>query len=421
MEETHVVTVFLRNRGEVLLLRRSEAVSSYAGQWGTVAGHVEDEDPDETARREISEETGIDDATLVRRGDPSPVADDFLDTRWVVHPHLFDTPTRAVEKNWETDEFAWVPPTEILRRETVPDLWQSYDRVAPTVETVAGDREHGSVYVSLRALEVLRDRAAVLDERGSDDSDAWAELAGVAKNLLAARPSMAVLANRVNRAMAAASDERTPAAVERAATEGIERALAADETAARRAAEVVAGKRVLTLSRSGTVLDALCSADPEPSVLVAESRPAREGVGVAEDLADAGLDVTLCTDAAVAHLVAEESVEAVLVGADAILPDGSVVNKVGTRAAALAADREEIAFYAVAATDKVALDESFSNEEGSRDDIYDGKRRVNVTNPIFDVSAADIVDGIVNEDGVKRNEDVGETVEELRELTSWNG
>jgi hypothetical protein len=31
MEETHVVTCFLRNRGEILLLRRSEGVGSYSG------------------------------------------------------------------------------------------------------------------------------------------------------------------------------------------------------------------------------------------------------------------------------------------------------------------------------------------------------------------------------------------------------
>jgi len=43
---------------------------------------------------------------------------------------------------------------------------------------------------------------------------------------------MAVVANRVNRAMAAASEDRTLAAVEAGATEGIDRALSADDEAA---------------------------------------------------------------------------------------------------------------------------------------------------------------------------------------------
>jgi len=40
MDERAVVTCFLRNDGEVLLLCRSDAVGSYRGQWGGVAGHV---------------------------------------------------------------------------------------------------------------------------------------------------------------------------------------------------------------------------------------------------------------------------------------------------------------------------------------------------------------------------------------------
>ena len=47
MDESHVVC-FLRNRGEVLLLRRSDQAGSYAGRWNAVAGHVEG-DPDGAA------------------------------------------------------------------------------------------------------------------------------------------------------------------------------------------------------------------------------------------------------------------------------------------------------------------------------------------------------------------------------------
>ena len=92
--------------------------------------------------------------------------------------------------------------------------------------------------------------------------------------------------------------------------------------------------------------------DPEV-VFVAESRPGGEGVAVAESLADE-VPVTLCPDAAVAHLLGRGAVDRVLVGADTVLADGSVVNKVGTRAAALAAARERVPVHAVAARDKVS-------------------------------------------------------------------
>jgi len=157
---TPVVTCVLRNEGEVLLFRRSDAVGSHRGLWGVVAGHA-DGDPDAAARQEVREEMGVDPdrLALVRTGEPFEVGDE--EGEWLVHPSLFDCPTRAVEHNRETEGLEWAPPTAILRRETVPRLWMSSDRVRPRVETVAGDTDHGAAYVSVRALEVLRDEAAV--------------------------------------------------------------------------------------------------------------------------------------------------------------------------------------------------------------------------------------------------------------------
>ncbi|MFB6138141.1 MAG: NUDIX domain-containing protein, partial [Halobacteriaceae archaeon] len=99
LETVPVVTCFLRNGTDVLLCRRSEAVGSYAGRWGAVAGHVAPSrdadpaghDPLDAARREIAEEAGLADAvTLARRGDPFAVRDADRGTRWLVHPFLFD-------------------------------------------------------------------------------------------------------------------------------------------------------------------------------------------------------------------------------------------------------------------------------------------------------------------------------------------
>ncbi|EFW92028.1 initiation factor 2B related protein [Haladaptatus paucihalophilus DX253] len=412
MDETHVVTCFLRNRGAVLLLRRSEDVGSYSGQWGGVAGHAEG-DPDALAREEIEEETGLlSSCTFVRAGDTFDVADDSLDKRWVVHPYLFDCASRDATTDWETTETAWVPPTEILRRETVPDLWTSYDRVAPTVESVAEDAEHGSAYISVRALEVLRDRAGLCAVRGGD----WDELTRLAADLIDARPSMAALANRVNRVMSDATDDRTPEAVERAAIDGIERAYRVDEAATRNAREQVADETVLTLSRSGTVLDALRAAD---RVFVAESRPALEGVGVAESLADA-TNVTLHTDAAIAHVLATEDVDRVVVGADSVLPNGDVVNKTGTRVAALAARNEDVPVFVVTATDKVRTGDDLVLEEGNPDAVYDGDADLSVLNPTFDVTPAEFVSGYVTERGLLEREGIEAVADELRELAEWN-
>jgi len=431
MDETDVVTCFLRHEGAVLLLRRSEDVGSYAGRWGAVAGHAEG-DPDAAARAEIREEAGLDPGavTLVRRGDPFPVTDADLGTRWVVHPYLFDCPGRAVETNWETAEHAWIAPTAILHRETVPELWTSYDRVRPGVAAVAEDRDHGSAYLSVRALEVLRDEAAVRARAaatGNPDGDGrlaaraddcWEDLADTAAALRGARPSMPVVANRLDRVMAAASDSRTARAVEHAAAAGIQEAMDADERAAVHAARRVADARVATLSRSGTVREAVSLAEPE-AVLVAESRPGREGVDVAADLAEAGTEVTLATDAALAHAVDEWSADAVLVGADAVRPDGSVVNKAGTRAAALAGTYEGVEVLVVAASDKVTPGGRTDLEHRDPAEVYDGDADAAVYNPTFDVTPADCVDAVVTEHGALDRDGVAALAADRRSRAEW--
>jgi translation initiation factor 2B subunit (eIF-2B alpha/beta/delta family) len=427
MDETPVVTCFLRNRGEVLLLRRSDAVGPHPGRWGAVAGHVApsregaaaDHDPAEAVRREIREKTGLDDAaTLVRRGDPFTVTDEDLATRWVVHPFCFDVAHRRLTPDAETSEHEWTWPPAILRRETVPELWTSYDRVRPTVATVAGDLEHGAATISVRALEVLRDEAAIAATADGETGDAWDAVASVARALLEARPSMAVVANRVNRAMDAALADRTPAAVERAATTAIGDALGADEAAAAAAADRVADKRLLTLSRSGTVRAVLDRGDPD-RVLVAESRPGREGVAVAEELAADGFDVTLVPDAAVAAVLADGVVDAVVVGADTVLADGTVVNKVGTRATALACAREDVPMYAVVATDKISPQTTVELATTDPATVYDGTATRSVSAPLFDVTPPDLVADLVTESGMLDAAGVEAVAADHRDRATW--
>jgi translation initiation factor 2B subunit (eIF-2B alpha/beta/delta family) len=406
---THVVTAFLRNGPDVLLLRRSDDVGSYPGQWGAVAGHAEG-DPDAQARAEIREETGLDDVvSLVRRGDPFEVTDPEHGT-WVVHPYLFDCDAREVDPNWETADYEWVPATEIRELGTVPELWSSYDAVRPRVETVAADDEHGSAYLSLRALDVLRDEAALAADGGG-----WPAVAETARRLRDAKPGMAVVRNRVNRAMATA--DRAADSVEAAAREVAREAVDADDRAASTAAselDDLDADAVFTLSRSGTVERALHDARPE-QVFVAESRPGGEGIAVAESFAG-DFDVTLTTDANVPAAVADA--DAVLVGADAVFPDGPVVNKVGTRAAALAARDAGIPVLVVCAADKVAPEPHpvGDSEAGS---LYDGDAPLDVRDPVFEVVPARLVDGVVTEEGRLDSADVERVADEHRRWADW--
>ena len=405
---THVVTAFLRRRGRLLLVHRSQEVGTYQGLWGGVSGYVEGDPADalDDARRELREEVGVTDATLVRAGSTVTIVDG--DREWTVHPFLFDWPVAGdLALNEELTATEWIHAPTMQTRETVPGLWQAYEAVAPSVETVRDDRRHGSAYISVRALEVLRDRAAVADD--------WAEAAAVARGLRDARPSMAALANRVNRAMSEAA--RSPEAVSERATTAVDDAVRADDEAAENASAVLSeAETVLTLSRSGTVTAALSDV---PKIVVAESRPAREGVEVAEELAGAGADVTLVADAAIGFVLTEEDVDAAVVGADTVFPDGSVANKIGTRLLALAAAREGVPCYVVTARDKVSPSDDFHPEFGERESLYEGESGLDVLNPTFDRTPSDLVTGVVTEGGVLDVEEVMAVADEHRRFAEW--
>ncbi|RLM56449.1 NUDIX domain-containing protein [Halobellus sp. Atlit-31R] len=423
----HVVTCFVRERGRILLTRRSDAVGTYRGRWAGVSGYVEGDpaNAETDAARELREEVGLADADLelVRAGDPLAVDDE--EGSFTVHPFLFEAATRAVTPNEELAAVEWADPTQIRTRETVPRLWATWRRVAPTVADVRDDRTHGSAWIAARALEVLRDAAA--------EAETWDAVAATARDLRAARPEMAAVANRLNRVVAEtaqANDGQAPdptAVVERA-IDALGAAFEADADAAATAAARLRdadATTVATLSRSGTVRTAIADSAPE-TVVVAESRPECEGVGVAEwAAAETDASVTLTTEAALPTALAARDVDAVLVGADAVFPDGAVVNKTGTRVLARAARDAGVPAYVVAARDKIhptrTVESSDDRSQAGSDDctsprapavssppdaVYGGDADLDVFAPTFEVVPGGFVEGIATEAGLLDAADV---------------
>jgi len=279
------------------------------------------------------------------------------------------------------------------------------------VATLAEDTEHGAAWLSLFALDAL--------EAEAEAATTYDEVAALARQLCAARPSMYAVATRVNRAMDGA-DEHTPAAVAESAWAVRERAVDADEATADRAADRVDGATVLTLSRSGTVAAALDRAVTN-GVVVLESLPGGEGVAVAESLS-ADHDVTLARDAAVADCLAA-GVDAVLVGADAVLPDGSVVNKVGTRTVAIAAAHEGASVFVACASAKVAPTGTTEVDREPRPpaELYDGDADIDVHEPTFGRTPAALVDAVVTERGALDAAEVRAVAEEHAAAAGWVG
>jgi 8-oxo-dGTP pyrophosphatase MutT (NUDIX family) len=136
MREASVVTCFLLRRGrggdEVLLLRRSDRVSTYRGLWAGVSGYLEADTPLEQAYRELEEEVGLarDDVRLIAEGEPLVLPDESIGVRWTVHTFLFEAlrPER-VRLDWEHTESRWLRPEELAALETVPGLAEGFRRL----------------------------------------------------------------------------------------------------------------------------------------------------------------------------------------------------------------------------------------------------------------------------------------------------
>ncbi len=121
VEGRPVVSAFLRNRGRFLVVRRSNQVGSFQGRWSAVSGYIEgQEDPRARALLEIHEETRMKGVRFRRTAEP--LLTRHGNTAFIVHPFLFDAPSRKVTLDWENVEARWITPDEVDTLETVPRL-----------------------------------------------------------------------------------------------------------------------------------------------------------------------------------------------------------------------------------------------------------------------------------------------------------
>jgi translation initiation factor 2B subunit (eIF-2B alpha/beta/delta family) len=400
VQTTAVVTSFLLRRGpggpRILFLRRSARVGTYRGRWAGISGYLEGPDPLAQALREIEEETGLPPTalSLLRAGEPLVAADPRLGRLWLVHPFLFAlAPGHEPRLDWEHTRARWARPEAVFLLPTVPRLPETLQRVYPLVpETVAAaagqiaaDRRRGARELARAALEALAAAATQAPE----------SLRAAACYVARARPGIPAVALAVARAYARACSLPDPAASLREAMAGLEEA--AGQAAVRAAAHLPAGV-VVTYSRSSTVLATLLARRPQ-RVLLSEGRPGLEGVALARELAAAGIPVTLVTDAQLPGAVAEA--QAVAVGADALLPDGSFLNKVGTLPLALAARRARVPFYVVAETWKTLPPGVVPPlEEGDPAEVAPSLEGVEARNRLFELTPARLVTAYLTEEGV---------------------
>jgi translation initiation factor 2B subunit (eIF-2B alpha/beta/delta family) len=285
-----------------------------------VSGYLEDEEPLERAHLEIEEETGLarSDVDLVAAGRPLAVE------RWLVHPHLFRCRNpEAVRLNAENVEARWVEPGALRELETVPALEEAYvqTKLTERVERIANDDRHGASWLAKEAVEAVSEAI----ELGEDPIE-------LGREIVRTRPAMGAIAGALGRVLAAGRSPEQMVEEARALVESRERA---SKTIAVIASQHLQGV-VMTHSASSTVHEALVHTPPD-RVVCTVSEPIGEGRDLAEQLRQEGLTVELVDDSDAEH--AAGTVNVLLVGADTVFRDGSLVNKVGTTGMAEAAKK----------------------------------------------------------------------------------
>jgi len=182
------------------------------------------------------------------------------------------------------------------------------------------------------------------------------------------------------------------------------------------------GARVLTHCNAGAlataghgtalgVIRSAVEAGKKISVVADETRPFLQGARLtAWELQQDNIPVTLIVDNAAGLLMSRGEIDAVIVGADRVAANGDVANKIGTYSVAVLARRHAVPFYvacplstidlAIASGAGIPIEERAPEEvTGYRDQRW-APAGVKVRNPVFDVTPAELVSGLITEQGV---------------------
>lgn len=283
--------------------------------------------------------------------------------------------------------------------------------LAERIERVRNDREHGSRWLVREAVLLVRDLA---QEQTNDSAEQLRVLYRTGRELAQARPAMAALGSAVACVL---SVQGGLTEIARVATHLLDEYDSAPQRIAEQARPYLRGS-VMTCSSSGTVLAVLLAARQAiEQVIVLEGRPRYEGRDTARALSQQGIAVTLITDAQADIFLPR--CQGIVVGADSILADGDVLNKAGTALLAWAGQGSHVPLYVLAESLKIApygwTDERLLEEKEPEEVLSPALPGVTVRNFYFDRTPYTLVNKIISEQGVLRQDAIQQIAREVRE------
>ncbi len=170
----------------------------------------------------------------------------------------------------------------------------------------------------------------------------------------------------------------------------------------------------LATSEYGTALAVIYAAQDAGKrihVYADETRPLLQGARLTTwELMQRGVDVTLICDSMAAQVMREGRVQAVITGADRITANGDTANKIGTYGVALLARAHNLPFYVAAPSstfdlalthgDQIPIEQRPAHEITCGMGKQTAPDGVQVYNPAFDVTPAQLITAIITERGI---------------------
>lgn len=277
------------------------------------------------------------------------------------------------------------------------------------IDEIRQDKIHGASWLSRQALKVIN--LAVERSEATEPARLMGELKEVGKELGESKPSMASITNSVARFVyevyRKSEVQEDMTLLKRLARSIGDELIRDSEEAFREVTEQGAGMvgmtdRLMTCSYSSTVCQALKIAGfggKNFSVLVAESGFGGRAYGevTASELRSYGIEAEIIPDSAIVDRMSK--VDKVLVGADSLLADGSLVNGVPTYAIARAAKESQVPFYSLCETAKFDA----RSYLGRSEELEDG----------FEKVSPHLIAGIITEQGMLKSNEVVNYIKEM--------
>lgn len=156
---------------------------------------------------------------------------------------------------------------------------------------------------------------------------------------------------------------------------------------------------------NGIFLEAKRQGKNNFKVIATETQPRLQGRKTATKLLKNGIDVIHVVDSAMRWVVNHHEVDVIIIGADSITSEGTVLNKIGSRLLALVAHEEHVPFYVASPLLKYNPETSFGILEkiemrNPKEVWENAPEGIKILNPAFETVSRRYIDGLITEAGI---------------------